>query len=223
MTALPSSVLPGTTRESTAHAVFAGPTRESAAHAVFAGTTRESAAHAILAGPARGSSARGALAAAAIACALSAMPACGFAVKHPAITAGVVAGSLGFATCKLASDNYAACGLVAGGAGAFLGLVTAAALWLGGDGNSTALDEQAQPVPEDDQPPMPVALPPDSPSANPPSANPPSANPPSASPPSASPPSANRPSASPPSANRPSASPPSASPPSANPPPMSPP
>jgi hypothetical protein len=150
-------------------------------------------ASSVLAGPTRESSPRGLFAAAAIACALSAAPACGFAVKHPAITAGVVAGSLGFATCKLASDNYAACGLVAGGAGAFLGLVTAAALWLGGDGNSTALDEQAQGLPEDDQPPMPVALPPEPQPANPPSANPPSANPPSANPPSASSPSTNPP------------------------------
>jgi hypothetical protein len=154
---------------------------------VRSGQTRESPAHAVLA-------------AATIACALSAMPACGVAVKHPAITAGVVAGSLGFATCKLASDNYAACGLVGGGAGAFLGLVTAAALWLGGDGNSTGLDEQAQPLPEGDQPPMPVALPPDSSNASPPGRPVgPSTNPPAMTPPPTKPPSTNPPSTSPPS------------------------
>ena len=149
-----------------------------------------------------------ALPAIAVTCALSATPACGFAVKHPAVTAGVVAGTLGFTTCKLASDNYAACGLVAGGAGAFLGLVTAAALWLGGDGNSSALEEQAQPLPEDDQPPMPaVALPPDPPTAPPrsspvgPSSTTPSSNPPVTSPRAATPPSTNPPPASPPPSN----------------------
>jgi hypothetical protein len=176
-------------------------------------------------GPTRESSARAVLAAATIACALSATPACGFAVKHPAITAGVVAGSLGFATCKLASDNYAACGLVAGGAGAFLGLVTAAALWLGGDGNSSALDEQA--LPEEDQPPMPVALPPDPPSTGSPvgpsPATPPSANSPATSAPSTNPPPTSPPSTSPAPSNPPSANTQSKSPAPTNPSPTSPP
>jgi hypothetical protein len=150
---------------------------------------------------------RAALPALAMACALSTQG-CGFAVKHPAITAGIAAGTLGFATCKLASDNWAACGYVGGGAAAFLGLVTAAALWLGGDGDSSGLDEPLPALLEEGPPP----------SASEPHANPPSANPPSASPPSASPPSANPPSANPPSANPPSANSPSANPPSANPP-----
>jgi hypothetical protein len=182
------------------------------------------------AGPTRRSSARAVLAAATIACALSATPACGFAVKHPAITAGVVAGSLGFATCKLASDNYAACGLVAGGAGAFLGLVTAAALWLGGDGNSSALDEQAEPLPEEDQPPLPVALPPDPPTTpstgspvGPSPATPPPATPPPATPPPATPPSTSPSSTSPSPSNPPPTSPLSTSPAPTNPAPTRPP
>ena len=73
---------------------------------------------------------------------------CAFAVKHPAVTTGIVAGTLGLATCKLASDDYGACFAVGGGAGAFLGLITAGALWLGGDGNTVAAEEQAQPIPE---------------------------------------------------------------------------
>jgi hypothetical protein len=160
-----------------------------------------------------------ALPAIAATCALSATPACGFAVKHPAVTAGIVAGTLGFTTCKLASDNYAACGLVAGGAGAFLGLVTAAALWLGGDGNSSAIEEQAEPLPEDDQPPMPVALPPDPPTA------PPTGSPvgPSSTLPSSSSPVTNPQSTAPPSTSPAPASPPPASPPPASPPPMTPP
>ena len=135
---------------------------------------------------------RPAVAAAAIACLMTAAPACGPAVRHPAITAGLVAGAMGFATCKLASDDYAACGLVAGGAGAFLGLVTAVALWFGGDGNSTGLDDPPpQPLPEDDAPPLKLDLPapplptpaPSTPAAPAPSAPPPSAPPPSAPPP----------------------------------------
>jgi hypothetical protein len=122
--------------------------------------------------------------AAAMACALAAAPACGPAVRHPAITAGIVAGAMGFATCKLASDNYAACGLIGGGAGAFLGLVTAVALWFGGDGNSTGLDDPPQPLPEDNVPPLKLdPLPTDAP----PTATPPSEPPPSAPPPSAPP------------------------------------
>jgi hypothetical protein len=77
---------------------------------------------------------------------------CGFAVKHPAATAGIVAGTLGFGTCKLASDSYASCLAVGGGAGAFLALIAAGAMWLGGDGQSVAEEEQAQPLPEADRP-----------------------------------------------------------------------
>ena len=87
-----------------------------------------------------------------LAVALPATPGCSFAVNHPAITAGVVGGTLGLATCKLASDNIGACLAVGGGAGAFLGLVTGAALWLGGDGHSVLIEEQAQPLPEESQP-----------------------------------------------------------------------
>jgi hypothetical protein len=78
---------------------------------------------------------------------------CESAVKHPAVTAGIVGGTLGFATCKLASDNYGACLAVSGSAAAFLGLVAAAALWLGGDGSSPAIEEdQVQPLPADNPP-----------------------------------------------------------------------
>jgi hypothetical protein len=73
---------------------------------------------------------------------------CGTAVKHPAIAAGIVAGTLGLGTCKLASDNTGACLAVGGGAGTFLGLVTAVALWLGGDGNTVLVEDQAQPLPQ---------------------------------------------------------------------------
>lgn len=140
---------------------------------------------------------RATLLALATACALSTQG-CGFAVKHPAVTAGIAAGALGFTTCKLASDSWASCGYVGGGAAAFLGLVTAAALWLGGDGDSTGLDDEPLPPLLEDGPP---------PSANEPPANPPSATPPPPNPPSATPPPTNAPSATPPPTNPPSANP----------------
>lgn len=99
---------------------------------------------------------------------------CASAVKHPAITAGIVAGTLGLGTCKLASDNTAACFAVGGGAGAFLGLVTATALWLGGDGNTVMTEDPAQPLPlEDTRPRRRRPHPPDPATADP--AQPPAA------------------------------------------------
>jgi hypothetical protein len=78
---------------------------------------------------------------------------CESAIKHPAITAGIVGGTLGFTTCKLGSDNLGACLAVSGGAAAFLGLVAATALWLGGDGNPSVIEEEpVQPLPADDAP-----------------------------------------------------------------------
>jgi hypothetical protein len=159
---------------------------------------------------------RAALLALATACALSTQG-CGFAVKHPAVTAGIAAGALGFTTCKLASDSWASCGYVGGGAAAFLGLVTAAALWLGGDGDSTGLDDEPLPPLLEEGPPSSANEPPANPPSNPPSANPPSANPPSANPPSANPPPTIPPSATPPPTNPPSANPSPTNPPSANP------
>ncbi len=77
---------------------------------------------------------------------------CAYAVRHPAVTAGVVGGVLGFGTCKLASDDLGACAAVGGGAAAFLGLFTAAAIWLGGEGSTAPIEETAKPLPEDDRP-----------------------------------------------------------------------
>lgn len=143
--------------------------------------------------------------AALLAVALAALPAagCASAVKHPAITAGIVGGTLGFGTCKLASDSYGACAAVGGAAGAFLAAVAAAAIWLGGEGNSVMAEEQAQPLPDDrprrerqgappaDEPAEDPAAPPSAPAPAPtaPSAAPPSpASPPQAAPLQAAPP-----------------------------------
>src|SRR5262245_16455854 len=149
--------------------------------------------------------ARGTALAASIAIALMA-PGCAFAIKHPAVTAGIAAGTLGFATCKLASDDYEACGYVAGGAGAFLGLVTASALWLFGDGDAEAVDEPLPPLLEE--------TPPDSPAPATDEKSPASTSPPSTSPPPTSAPSTSPPPTSPPPTSPPSTSPPPTSPPS---------
>lgn len=89
--------------------------------------------------------------AAVLAAALAVLPlgGCESAVKHPAVTAGIVGGTLGFGTCKLASDNWGACAAVGGAAAGFLALVAATAIWLGGEGHSVAVEEQAQPLPDE--------------------------------------------------------------------------
>jgi hypothetical protein len=132
-----------------------------------------------------------------LAAALPSTPGCSFAVNHPSVATGVVGGTLGLATCKLASDDIGACLAVGGGAGAFLGLVAAAALLLGGDGHTVMTEEQAQPLPEDDRPrrrrrkPLvdpaasdadPAAAEPDQPPASPDPASPDPASPDPASP-----------------------------------------
>lgn len=95
--------------------------------------------------------ARGAVALA-LTAALASGSGCAFAVDHPSAAAGVAGATLGFTTCKLASDSYGSCALVGGGAGAFLALVAATALWLGGDGHTVLVEEQAKPLPDDGRP-----------------------------------------------------------------------
>ena len=136
----------------------------------------------------------GALSAITLVATLSSAPGCNFAVNHPAVTAGIVGGTLGLATCRLATDNIGACLAVGGGAGAFLGLVAATALWLGGDGHSVMIEDQAQPLPDDGRPrrrqnpPVdPATSEPGQPPASPSSTSPTAPNPNSAGPTAPSP------------------------------------
>jgi hypothetical protein len=132
---------------------------------------------------------------------------CESAVKHPSIAAALVGGTLGFTTCRLGSDNLGACLAVTGGAAAFLGLVAATALWLGGDGNPSVIEEeQVQPLPADDAPPRrrrrhPPAQPPaePAPAAPAPSTPTPAAAPPASQPPASLPPACPPPASPPPS------------------------
>jgi len=70
---------------------------------------------------------------------LGSLGSCGFAVKHPAITAGIVGGSVALGSCELASADQKSCFAISGSVGVGLAVITAVALWLG--------YEDADPVP----------------------------------------------------------------------------
>ncbi len=71
---------------------------------------------------------------------------CNFAVKHPAVTAGIVAGSTALVTCELASEDHKNCFIAGGAVGIGLGLIAAFALWLGTE-DEPATETTAQPPP----------------------------------------------------------------------------
>jgi type IV secretory pathway VirB10-like protein len=74
---------------------------------------------------------------------------CNFAVKHPAITAGVVAGTTGLVTCELASEDHKPCFIAGGAVGVGLALVAAFALWLGSE-DEPAAPATSEPPPQVD-------------------------------------------------------------------------
>lgn len=99
------------------------------------------------------------------ACLLASTTGCGFAVKHPAITAGILGGTVGLGSCELAGADHSSCFLIGGGAAAVLGGVVALALLVGGEGNTILredpADEQLRPEPPtiEDQEPVPAPAP----------------------------------------------------------------
>jgi hypothetical protein len=72
---------------------------------------------------------------------------CGFAVRHPAVTAGIVVGSLTLGTCELESSSHGTCFAAAGIAAATLGLIAGGVLWLGSTGEDSILQPEPDPVP----------------------------------------------------------------------------
>ena len=62
---------------------------------------------------------------------------CAFAVKHPAVTGGVVAGTVAMGTCELATTSDTKCLITSGAVGVGLALITAGALWLGSEDEPT--------------------------------------------------------------------------------------
>jgi len=55
---------------------------------------------------------------------------CASAVRHPAITAGLVGAVVGFGTCEVEEGSHPTCAAIGGGAGLFLGGIAALVLWL---------------------------------------------------------------------------------------------
>lgn len=49
---------------------------------------------------------------------------CGFAQKHPGVTVGVVAGTIGFGACELSVEKIGTCSAIGGAAGLVLGGIT---------------------------------------------------------------------------------------------------
>ena len=111
---------------------------------------------------------------------------CNFAVKHPAATAGIVAGSVALTTCELASEDHKNCFIAAGAVGAGLWLLAGIALWLGSEDEPTTTT--AEPPPKVDWSQVPDTTPKEPTKAPPPlpptfDAGVPEAPPPDAAPP----------------------------------------
>jgi len=92
---------------------------------------------------------------------------CAFAIRHPAITSGIVGGVVGLSTCELGTNfdggEQTTCGLIGGAAGIGLGGIVALAVLLGGNGHTVLVED-----PEELPPPIVRAKkPPPSPSPSP--------------------------------------------------------
>ncbi|HLL25086.1 MAG TPA: hypothetical protein VK427_23285 [Kofleriaceae bacterium] len=74
---------------------------------------------------------------------------CAFAVKHPAATAGIVAGSVALTTCELASEDHKNCFIAGGAVGLGLALVAGAAIWLGSEDEPAPAASADPPAPVD--------------------------------------------------------------------------
>ncbi len=93
--------------------------------------------------------------------ALGSLGGCNFAVKHPAATAAIVGATLGAGTCAMESSETRTCLVIGGSTAAFMGLVTAVAIWtMGGNDDSHALVDPAMDNPEDGPADIPEVLPP---------------------------------------------------------------
>lgn len=67
----------------------------------------------------------------AVLCAALVAMSCESAAKHPGITVGAVAGTMGFGLCALDVSDTGTCAIVGGAAAAALGGITALVSWLG--------------------------------------------------------------------------------------------
>lgn len=71
---------------------------------------------------------------------------CNFAVQHPGVTTGIVAGTMSMGTCELASEQHAKCAAISGGIGLGLALI-AGLVYLIADPNAAEDDAAAPPPP----------------------------------------------------------------------------
>lgn len=101
---------------------------------------------------------RRSLAVSSLALALAVGPAgCNFAVKHPAATAGIAGGGIGFGTCALESDHTSTCAIIGASTAAFMFAVAYVAIWaMGGDDDDHLIVDPALANPEDGPSDIPV-------------------------------------------------------------------
>lgn len=55
---------------------------------------------------------------------LAVLGGCGFAQKHPGVTVGIVAGTIGFGACELSVEKIGTCSAIGGAVGFELGVIT---------------------------------------------------------------------------------------------------
>lgn len=71
---------------------------------------------------------------------------CGFAQKHPGVTVGIVAGSIGFGACELSVEKLGTCSIIGGTAGLVLGGITGLVTLLADtSAHELPLEEEEQP------------------------------------------------------------------------------
>jgi hypothetical protein len=72
---------------------------------------------------------------------------CAFAVKHPAITAGIVGGTVAFGSCELGTDfeSHGTCGIIGGSGALGLAGIVALAILLGGEGHTVLVGDEGPP------------------------------------------------------------------------------
>jgi hypothetical protein len=83
-----------------------------------------------------------------------ALGSCAFAQKHPAVTVGITAGSIGFFMCEINVEKIGTCGAIGAGIGVVLGGITGLVTLLAetnaeepAQGESGAIDTQADEPP----------------------------------------------------------------------------
>lgn len=74
---------------------------------------------------------------------------CAFGVKHPALTAGIVGGTVALTTCEIGTDfdSHGTCGIVGASGAVGLFAIVGLAILLGGEGHTVLVGDEAVPPP----------------------------------------------------------------------------